>query len=190
MKTTATYVRGAERMLIRAELTPEGIRVRFADDREGMIPLVDLKLESPPKRVTLPDPFTLYIHLEGGETEEIPWDYARHFADEGYRERSEQAAVQGRRLFGERLGRLRREKGLSQAELAKRSGIARVTIARIETGEQSPRYETIIALAKGLDLSVNRLLLDDLVCSLAEGANKLSTLAWAEPLHDADLPPL
>ena len=156
----ATYVQGAERMLTRAELTLEGIQIRFADDHERMIPLADLKLNHPPERVTLPDPYILYIHLEGGGTEEIPWDYARHYAEEGYRKRSERAAIQGRRLFGERLGRLRREKDLTQAELAELSGIARVTIARIETGEQSPRYETIIALAKGLDFPVNRLLLD------------------------------
>ncbi|HID57335.1 TPA: XRE family transcriptional regulator [Candidatus Poribacteria bacterium] len=146
-------------MLTRVELSPQGILVHFADDREGLIPLKVLKLSSPPEQVSLPDPYTFHLHLANGDVKEFPWDYARHFADEGYRERSEQAAARGRRLLGKRLQRLRRQAGLSQEELAERAGISRVTIARIETGEQSPRYETLIALAKGLGSSLDQLLL-------------------------------
>jgi DNA-binding XRE family transcriptional regulator len=160
MTTVTTYVQGAERMMTRAELTPQGVRVRFADDQEGLIPLEVLQLSSPPKEVNLPDPYLFRLHLTNGDIEEIPWDYARHFADEGYRARTEQADAHGRRLLGKRLQRLRREVGLSQEELAKRAGISRVTIARIETGEQSPRYEALIALAKSLQIPLDRLLID------------------------------
>ena len=66
----------------------------------------------------------------------------------------------GRRALGERLRRLRTARGRSQAELAKRAGIARISVARIEAGHQSPRYETLEKLAKGLGVPMESLLLD------------------------------
>ncbi len=160
MMATATYVQGAERMLTRVELTASGIWVRFADDQAGEIPLAGLKLKEELRRVKLPNPYVIELHLEGGQVKEIPWDYARHYADANYRRRSEEASMRGRKHLGERLQRFRREAGLSQEELAKKSGVGRVTIVRIESGDQSPRYETLVALSKGLNVPIARLLLD------------------------------
>ncbi|OGF56425.1 MAG: hypothetical protein A2Z21_00035 [Candidatus Fraserbacteria bacterium RBG_16_55_9] len=157
---TVVYVKGGEKMLTRVLLTDQGIIVHFADDREGLIPFGTLKLETSPESVTLPNPYTLQIHLANGHTEEIPWDFARHFADDRYHERSEKIATRGRLRLGQRLRQLREEGQLTQEALAERSGVGRVTIARIESGQQSPRYETLVSLAKGLQLSVERLLLD------------------------------
>jgi len=119
-----------------------------------------LQLPCPPKEVSLLDPYLFRLHLANGDIKEIPWDYARHFADKGYREQTEQSAAHGRRLLSKRLQWLRREAGLSQEELAERAGISRVTIARIEAGEQSPRYETLVRLAKSLQIPLERLLID------------------------------
>lgn len=44
---------------------------------------------------------------------------------------------------GNLLWRARRKAGLSQRELSERTGIAQPTIARIESGAASPRYETL-----------------------------------------------
>ena len=156
-----THVYGAERMVTYAEITPKGLKVHFADDREGTIPWEDLNLPRRPERIELPNSFVIELHLPDGQVEEIPWDYARHYADPTYREKAIRAAEEGRRIFGERLRRLRREQNVSQQELARRSGVSRGTIARIELGEQSPRYETIVALAKGLQVPVERLLIDE-----------------------------
>ena len=156
--TAITYVRGAERMVTAARLTPEGVYVRFADERAGVIPLADLALSAVPDHVTVPRPHVIEIHLANGRTEEVPWDFARHYADERYRERSEEVAARGRRLVGERLRTLRSERNVTQQELAERSGVSRVTIARIESGARLPRYQTLIALARGLDTSVERLI--------------------------------
>lgn len=156
--TSTTYVHGAERMVTAARLTPDGLYVRFADDQEGVIPFPDLKLAGEPARVALPRPHVIEIHLTDGQVEEVPWDFARHYADAGYRARSEEAAERGRCLFGERLKSLRSEKALTQEALAKRSGINRVTIARIEAGEQLPRYQTVLALAEALEIPIERLL--------------------------------
>lgn len=160
--STKTHVYGAERMVTYAELTAQGLKVRFADDREGVIPWEDLQLPGRPKKIELPNSYVIELQMSDGRIEEIPWDFARHYVDPGYRARSERAAAEGRRIFGQRLRRLRQEKGLSQQELAAKSGISRVTIARIELGEQSPRYETIVALAKGLNIPIERLLLDEI----------------------------
>ena len=51
-------------------------------------------------------------------------------------------------VFKERLKELRIEKNLSQAELAKKTGLYQSTIAKYETGECKPSGEGLIALAK------------------------------------------
>ncbi|HEX9697948.1 MAG TPA: helix-turn-helix transcriptional regulator [Acidobacteriota bacterium] len=158
MTTNVVYVRGAERMVTAARLAADGLYVRFADDREGVIPLRELKLPDAPERVTVPRPHVILIHLSEGGVEEIPWDFARHFVDAGYRERSEQAAVRGREVFAERLRTLRSEAGMTQHDLSHRSGVSRVTIARLESGVQLPRYKTLAELAKGLGLPIETLI--------------------------------
>lgn len=159
MRTQAmAYVQGADRMVTGARLTTDGLYVRFADEREGVIPLEELKLPGQPDRVILPDPYVIEIHLVDGTVEEVPWDFARHFADPNYRARSEAAGERGRRLFGERLRSVRSEQGLTQEELAERAGVNRVTIARFEAGKQLPRYRTLVALADGLGVPIERLI--------------------------------
>jgi DNA-binding XRE family transcriptional regulator len=93
--------------------------------------------------------------------EEIPWDYARHFADPGYRSRVERAAARGRKAFGHRLKRLREEAGLTQEELARRSGLHRVTVARLERGSSLPSYTTLEALARGPGIPLPTLLVSE-----------------------------
>jgi DNA-binding XRE family transcriptional regulator len=156
--TTTALVRGADRMLVSACLTEEGLHVRFADGGEGVIPVAELRLPGEPAHLTIPSPWAVEIHLNDSRVEEVPWDFARHFVDPGYRAGSEAAGARGRRIFGERLRALRSERGLTQEDLAERSGIHRVTIARLESGERLPRYPTIEALARGLGILVNRLI--------------------------------
>jgi DNA-binding XRE family transcriptional regulator len=153
-----TYVEGADRMVTAARLTPGGLNVRFADQREGLILFEDLKLSGEPDHVTIPEPYVIQVHLIDGTVEEVPWDFARHFTDPGYRARSEAAGEGGRRLFGEQLRLFRSQRGLTQEELAARAGVNRVTIARFEAGERLPRHQTLVALADALELPVGRLI--------------------------------
>lgn len=153
-----SYVRGAERMVTGVRLTPNGLYVRFADEREGVIPFRALELPGQPHHVSLPSAYVIEVHLVDGTVEEIPWDFARHFADAGYRVRSKAAGARDRRLFGKQLRALRTDRGLTQQELAERAGISRVTIARFEAGEQLPRYQTMIALADGLGVAIECLI--------------------------------
>jgi transcriptional regulator with XRE-family HTH domain len=57
-----------------------------------------------------------------------------------------------------RLAQVRQEKGMTQEQLAAATGVHRVTIARIETGEVSPKAETLMKLADALGV-----LMDDLM---------------------------
>lgn len=53
-----------------------------------------------------------------------------------------------------RLAQLRRDKGLTQEQLAEHSGLDRVAIANIETGIRRPTVTTIYRLAKGMGVQV------------------------------------
>jgi transcriptional regulator with XRE-family HTH domain len=53
-----------------------------------------------------------------------------------------------------RLVQLRNEQGISQRELARRTGIAQPRIAEIEAGRVSPTIGRVEALAKGLGAQI------------------------------------
>ena len=56
---------------------------------------------------------------------------------------------------------MRKFAGLTQKYLANGANIGRVTLVRIENGEQSPRYETIVALAQALGRPIQHLLVSE-----------------------------
>ncbi len=57
-----------------------------------------------------------------------------------------------------RVRRWRREKGLSQVQLAESAGFARSTLSKIENGQLSPTFEILLKLAHGFDVDVADLL--------------------------------
>jgi len=62
--------------------------------------------------------------------------------------------------IGMRLKRLRAMRKMSRYELAKRAGISRVHVKRLEEGEQDPTLGTLQRLAKALEVTVDTLLTD------------------------------
>jgi len=60
--------------------------------------------------------------------------------------------------FTMRLKRLRAQRKMSQADLAKVSGVSREYIARLELGQQDPTLGTMEKLAKALKVKVGKLL--------------------------------
>lgn len=155
--TTVEYVKGAERMITAARLARGGIYVRFADDRSGIVPFSELDLPEEAVGVQIPQPHLVEIRLTDGTVEELPWDFARHFADPGYREWSLEAAERGRAELGARVRELRTRRGVTQQQIADRADVTRVSVARIEAGRQLPRYETLVSLAGALGVSVGAL---------------------------------
>lgn len=61
-------------------------------------------------------------------------------------------------LIGRNLQRVRRERGMSQGELSRRSGLAKQTLSVVEAGGGNPTVETLAALASALGVSVRQLL--------------------------------
>jgi transcriptional regulator with XRE-family HTH domain len=55
------------------------------------------------------------------------------------------------RRFGRNLHRLRGQEGLSQESLGHRAGLHRTAIGMIETGQRTPRVDTLVKLAVALD---------------------------------------
>ena len=63
--------------------------------------------------------------------------------------------------MGERLRAVRRERGLSLRDLAKRLDVSPSLISQVETGRASPSVSTLYAMAQVLSVSVDDLLFDE-----------------------------
>lgn len=153
MAALHTLVKGADRMMTAARASEHGIELAFADGCRGLIPfseLPEIGSMSNLQALELPTPFEMVLRNRKGETVELPWDFARHYCDPMYRPRIGAVAAAGRSSLGQRVRRLRESTGMTQGSLAEAAGVGRVTLVRIENGEQSPRYETIVALANAL----------------------------------------
>ena len=157
----AVLVRNAERMMLSAVLTGNGIGLTFADGCRGVVPFVDLPEVGEFEDVhalELPNPDEMILTTVLGELVELPWDFVRHHCDRSHRPMVEAIALQGRRTLGERVRRFRKSAGLTQKALARSAGIGRVTLVRLENGEQTPRYMTLDAIAGALGRRIQDLL--------------------------------
>ena len=150
-------------MMTVASLLEDDIELSFADGSQGLIPYVDIpeiRERSAIAGLELPNPYEMVLETGRGERVGIPWDFARHYCDASYRPAVEAIAMRGRQTLGERVRRFRESAGLTQGALAGAASIGRVTLVRIERGEQSPRYKTLAALAQALGKGVSELLVD------------------------------
>jgi transcriptional regulator with XRE-family HTH domain len=59
--------------------------------------------------------------------------------------------------FVMRLKKLRTDRGMTQEALAKKAGISRTYLARLELGQQDPTLTTLKNLAKALKVTVGEL---------------------------------
>jgi transcriptional regulator with XRE-family HTH domain len=61
--------------------------------------------------------------------------------------------------FEDRLKRLRRREGLTQANLARKAGVALDSLQNWEIARCSPRLDAVVALARALGVSLDELAL-------------------------------
>ena len=159
----AVLVNNANRMMTVANILENGIELSFADGARGLIPysaLPEIGERAALSTLKLPNPYEMVLETTQGETVEIPWDFARHYCDASYRPTVEAMAMRGRHTLGQRIRRLRKSAGLSQDALARAAAIGRVTLVRLEKGEQTPRYKTLGAIARALGVDVSEILME------------------------------
>ena len=74
--------------------------------------------------------------------------------------------------FNEKLQKLRKQKGLTQEELAEVLFVSRTAISKWESGRGYPNIESLKAIAKFFSVTVDELLSTDEVLTIAEEDNK------------------
>ena len=156
-------VKNANRMMTTASLLDDGIELSFADGQKGLIPygeVPEVRNRQGISGLELPNPYEMVLQMAGGESVEIPWDFARHYCDRTSRPTIEAIAALGRRTIGERVRRYRESAGLTQLALAQAADIGWVTLVRLEKGEQSPRFKTLKAVADALGMGARDLLVE------------------------------
>jgi transcriptional regulator with XRE-family HTH domain len=60
--------------------------------------------------------------------------------------------------FGRRLKAVRRDQGMSQEDLARRTDLHTTAISRMERGAREPRITTVLRLAEGLGVPPSALM--------------------------------
>ena len=101
--------------------------------------------------------------------------------------RADRGAVLSRSI-GIRIKAARRHRQLTQAELARRSGIARANIARLEAGVHSPTVPTLKRVAHALGVTFSRLVEEPSYSRTREDGNWLDAgiTDWSESLRRED----
>ena len=74
--------------------------------------------------------------------------------------------------FNEKLQELRKQKGLTQEELAEKLYVSRTAISKWESGRGYPNIDSLRAIAKFYSVTVDELLSPDEVLTIAEEDNK------------------
>lgn len=63
--------------------------------------------------------------------------------------------------FSEKIRTLRMQRGYSQEQLARKLYVSRATIAKWETSDIIPQIDSLIAIAKFFDVTLDYLLMND-----------------------------
>lgn len=84
--------------------------------------------------------------------------------------------IMDKKSFGENLKKLRKQKGLSQAQLAEIIGMSAKNITKIETGKSFPRAENINKLLKLFNVSENVLFAGSEKLDIKQNSNKIEAL--------------
>ena len=66
----------------------------------------------------------------------------------------DERAAMGLRAFGQRIAKLRKDRGLSQFQLAYQANVSHTTLLRLEQGRAAPRIDTLIQILAPLDMTL------------------------------------
>lgn len=104
-----------------------------------------------------PDATTATLTLESGAALVLAAESVAPRATEAINGVHQGAALDGAKV-GSRLRELRKAAGLTQAELARRTGIHRPNIARVEAGRHTPSLDTLARIAAAIGVPATRVL--------------------------------
>lgn len=79
--------------------------------------------------------------------------------------------------FHNKLYNLRKQKGLSQEELANRLNVSRQTISKWEVGDSTPEMEKLIAISDMFGISLDELVMDKVPDQMGETLSKSETVS-------------
>lgn len=74
--------------------------------------------------------------------------------------------------FNNILYQLRKQKGLSQEELANRLNVSRQTVSKWEVGDSTPDMEKLVAISDLFEISLDELVMDKAPVYVGENASK------------------
>jgi len=104
------------------------------------------------------------VSQASGNAFDVPWDDVLYHCEPAYeyykgrsphsREESEERPIR----IGGRISQLRREKGVSVAELARQAKMLRPNLSRLEAGKHLPSLETLERIADALEVPVAQLI--------------------------------
>ena len=137
--------------------------LQFEDGLERAVRWSDLpfarRLDFTPVRASAgPGGESVVLVDESGRQFDVSTESLRAALDEGYRSRLLSEDDSERKVVGAKIRAIRESVGLSQMELARRSGMAQESLSRVETGRRDPRLGTLQRLARGMGLSLDQLL--------------------------------
>lgn len=89
--------------------------------------------------------------------------------------------------FSERLKQLRKEKKVTQSEIAKKIGVAKSTYSQYENGHREPNFETLLKLSLFFNVDVDFLLSGkNSIQSLTDALNKTGEFNTIAAHFDGD----
>lgn len=149
---------------IRYSESDQSLWIEFADGLRHGLPWSLLRLQDVepalrPETVRVGEhPDTIEITKTDGEVFELDSAAVRSILDQKHRRVTYAIAEAATWTLGERLKAYRESKGVSQTDLAARSGLTQEMISNLERGKHQPRFDTLEKYAKGLRVPIAVLL--------------------------------
>lgn len=143
----ARYLVGENRFVVTFESGKEYSFARSALDCDDGTDVVSVKVDG--RR------FFFQVTQASGNEYEVPWDRVLYEAEASYPyHRGNRAQIGRPPAVGEQIRKLRKARGMTQAQLARAAGILRPNLSRIEAGRHRPTLETLEKLAASLKIPV------------------------------------
>lgn len=142
-------------------LSPIGLEVWFADGLRSTMSAEDVRERAGgwPTGVDLDeDAQTVVLRRPDGGVYPMPWDGFRFRADASYRAAMQAFALDTVQTIGRRIRRWRKHLGWTQAALTDAAGLSRITLSRIENGNQEATLPTLRAIAAAMGVGVGEMM--------------------------------